>query len=474
MFGYSLFALSHAVTLTPPVDQPRYFAPGHMYNRMIAHMDETFAGKSISRYDQLEIMWGLDDLDRSEFDPYVPGENRGTVSFRSKDQFSIYAQESVDHILRACRQFRDEPCRDEVACERTHLAESEDGTPLLTIQEESHQCFLEEFFALHNVNATNYMQRWQNETDFESDLFAFRASSIPMNEPEQNWKNRIGFVDGKVRFVSIVARITLTNGRPHSVKVAAYEKSDAFNSRLNDNTPSTLGSSVHVTGFNWGWMDVERLFYMSLVEGLLLALPVSFVVLLVATGNWITASTAIFTIFCIIANVLGLMKYFYNYSLGIVEVMCGILTVGLSIDYTIHVGHMLGEARLVGIADRSRRAQYALEKMGGTVLAAMFTTFASGIPGQMAVFSFFPKIGQLVMLTVLISFFFTLGFFVSAMILWGPSRDQGQIPFIGGAAGVRKDTGEAGFFVPKSPVLSRQQSKESRPRSKTSSGAYSV
>ena len=63
---------------------------------------------------------------------------------------------------------------------------------------------------------------------------------------------------------------------------------------------------------------------------------------------------------------------------------------------------MLGEARLVGIADRSRRAQYALEKMGGTVLAAMFTTFSSGVPGQFAVFSFFPKIGQLVMITVVV------------------------------------------------------------------------
>ena len=107
------------------------------------------------------------------------------------------------------------------------------------------------------------------------------------------------------------------------------------------------------------------------------------------------------------------MKYYYDFSLGIVEVIVGIMTVGLSIDYTIHVGHMLCEARLVGIYDRARRTQYALEKMGGTVLAAMFTTFSIGLPLQMAVFLFFPIIGQFVMIAVLLSFVFTLGFFAS-------------------------------------------------------------
>lgn len=48
---------------------------------------------------------------------------------------------------------------------------------------------------------------------------------------------------------------------------------------------------------------------------------------------------------CIVANVMGYFKYAMGWSLDVGEVISGVIVIGLSIDYALHMSHMLLEAK---------------------------------------------------------------------------------------------------------------------------------
>lgn len=139
----------------------------------------------------------------------------------------------------------------------------------------------------------------------------------------------------------------------HKAKLSYYEAFQRVLDDVNARAPEALGPCVQTTDFDWGWMDVERLLVETLLTGLMLCFPMSYLVLLVASGNFRIATTAIITIACIVANVMGFFQYAMGWSLDVAEVISGVMVIGLAIDYTLHIGHMLIEAKDVGIRERT-------------------------------------------------------------------------------------------------------------------------
>ena len=81
---------------------------------------------------------------------------------------------------------------------------------------------------------------------------------------------------------------------------------------------------------------------------------------------------------------LGACKAIFGWDLGISESIAGIIVIGFSVDYVVHLGHMFMEAgHERGIPKREDRFAYAIDKMGGTVLAGAVTT------GNSFTFTFF-------------------------------------------------------------------------------------
>lgn len=66
--------------------------------------------------------------------------------------------------------------------------------------------------------------------------------------------------------------------------------------------------------------------------------------------------------------------------------------------------------------------------MGGTVIAAAFTTGGCALPMFFCTLQFFFKMAVMIALTITLSVIFTLGFFLSCMILFGSSDEQGMLP----------------------------------------------
>merc|ERR1712167_373812 len=138
------------------------------------------------------------------------------------------------------------------------------------------------------------------------------------------------------------------------------------------------GKSVYFV-WDYTWYDTQNGLIFGLVIGMCIAFPVCFLTLAVATENIVVALYAIIAIMGVVSTMLGFAQAILGWTLGIAESVAGVIVIGFSVDYTIHLGHMYNHAAALGIDTREARFTYAIEKMGGTVVGGAITTAGSGI-----------------------------------------------------------------------------------------------
>ena len=97
---------------------------------------------------------------------------------------------------------------------------------------------------------------------------------------------------------------------------------------------------------------------------------VAFLVLVFATGNVILAMYAIISIFFIVFGVLGFVQSSLGWDLGVAESVAGIIIIGFSVDYTVHLGNEYIQGGREGYDDRISRVVYASRRIVSTVAAA--------------------------------------------------------------------------------------------------------
>lgn len=166
--------------------------------------------------------------------------------------------------------------------------------------------------------------------------------------------------------------------------------------------------------------------------GLSICFPVAYIVLMFATKNIILATYAIFAIGSIVTAVLGFCESIMGWPLGVGETIAGIIVIGFSVDYVVHLGHMVEEANEKGFKTRRERFVFAAETMGPTVVAGAVTTGGSAMFMFLCQMTFFYKMAVLICITIFLSFIFSLGFFMAMIYVVGPEGNCGRIPFPGG------------------------------------------
>ena len=151
----------------------------------------------------------------------------------------------------------------------------------------------------------------------------------------------------------------------------------------------------------------------------MLAFPIAFVALLFATNNWLISIYAIISVGGIVASVLGTC-YHVGWDLGTGEAIAGVMVIGLSVDYTIHLGHMyVHSAHEMQFEHRPERCRYAVETMAGTVLGGAITTCGAGSFMFGCTQTFFVKMATLIVCTVLYSVVYSLFWFMPLLYLAG-------------------------------------------------------
>ena len=227
-----------------------------------------------------------------------------------------------------------------------------------------------------------------------------------------------------LEFVIVEVQLTLKRAQMVPIKMPIIARVNKF---VDAQETATGLKIFHSAGASWAWYATMLELINGLFFGFKILFPLDFVVLIFATGNVILALYSIVSIMFVVACVMGTSSLVLGWELGVTETLAGVMVLGFSVDYIIHIGHMYKAAAHEGLEDRESRLAFALRMMGGTVIGGAVTTGGAGLFMFFCQLTFFKKIGYLIFMTIFYSIVFALLFLSAAFALIGPERKQGEL-----------------------------------------------
>mmetsp|Transcript_48112 Transcript_48112/g.75144 ORF Transcript_48112/g.75144 Transcript_48112/m.75144 type:complete len:1138 (+) Transcript_48112:214-3627(+) len=427
--GYAVAMASQAFQLKPPVSQEAWFPDRHMLGGdFFDRLMQNWKGAADSEYMRLVFAFGIETVDRSGFEWLFPDKKRGQVVY--DQSFDLKKAESQEFFLKVCNDIDSYKCAASACRDET-----------LTRKGEKSVCVLRDMLDMYKNGGLSYSDA--NASVIPEDKFDqlyedfFTNPNLPdiaaMQDRRDQFLTMIGRYDNDYRWALIDFKssiiVPLFNEEAHDV----YDEIQALTNELALQAPEGMRTlfqtDTELSHMGWTWMEIEDALIDNLLRGFSICFPVAFVVLLLATGNVLIALYATSTLAFIVAGVLGAAKLYYGWHLGIAESIAGVIVIGFSVDYTVHLGHMYREAPHA-MTTREERVKYSLTYMGGTVLGGGITTLGAGVILFLCTLTFFTKMAVLLVWTILLSTLYSLFYFMPLCAVTGPENDFGGIPSI--------------------------------------------
>ena len=397
----------HPTLELPSSAHIRFFEDGQPFEVYNLDLREHFNFEVDSRARRLDVQWlfGVDGVDRgSSMNP----DDRGSLSF--DDNFDIFEPESQEWHLEFCQ----------------NLLEQD-----FVLTPSKYQCLLEQFKDLVTSPCVKDMPLACCNMQFP--LETSQAKTCLMNETFQSllfsrklMGNIIEDAEGNVRVLQYYVPTVHTWSASHPVMDMIYNNLKYFTDHQLEDAP---------TGAKGGWFSSARLQFQfryydlqnelgsSSYVGLVLALGIGFVVLLMTSLNLLLTFYATLTIVLVIATTMAALVL-QGWKLNVSESLTITLTVGLSIDFTIHCGIAYKVSQAL---TRESRVFEALSTVGSAVMMAGLTTFAAGaalVP--FATVLAFERFGIFLMIVMVVSVTFAVFFFLSLCTVIGPMGSIGD------------------------------------------------
>lgn len=166
----------------------------------------------------------------------------------------------------------------------------------------------------------------------------------------------------------------------------------------------------------WSWTITQRYLLSSATTGVFLSFGLTFLVVLVSTMNWFLTLICLLAIFGVCMSVFMLMVA-VGWSIGVLESICMIIVVGMSVDYSVHLVHSYNHSPY---PTRLEKTRTALTEMGVSVLGGAVTTFGASVFLFMAEMTFFYQFGLFIGMTIGLSCVFALVCLMAVLITIGP------------------------------------------------------
>ncbi|CEL99663.1 unnamed protein product [Vitrella brassicaformis CCMP3155] len=412
-----------ALRLRPTDDtwSQQSFSKDHMFYDVADRFARQFQGPpSLGSYVDLTLFFGIDGIDRPPpFTRWKPTEYRGEV--RYDDAFSLDDPATRQFLADLCQEVENKTC-DLPICEA-----SENGVQRLA-QPGSVICFIRDFntwqeSARSNATDAEGMSLTDRLRRFQSDVTV--ASGPLAGTPKHALT--IGIVEGELKWVAIRFTSTIRIFNRFAPKIALVEWLDDWLGDIRARAPPPLRSAFYEGDREFAETEVLEGMVSGLFGGFQVIFPAVFIVLLVATGNAILSVYAIMSIGAIVVTVMGFIRAVLGWQLGFYECIVGVMTIGFSVDYVIHLGHVYQTATKYGYVSRVDKAVCAVRHMAFTVLAGALTTAAAGLAMQVCQSNGFARFGQLLALAVAFSIVYSLGLFIPLCMVLGPEGHQGSL-----------------------------------------------
>ncbi|XP_028405607.1 protein dispatched homolog 1-like [Dendronephthya gigantea] len=352
----------------------------------------------------INLIWGIKATDTGDyFNPYDMG------SLKWDDNFDITSKESQRWIVSFLPRLKN----------RTFFAKDQDMD------------FMEEFLVYMSRNCTRNNKICCKASTFPYDSNIF-SECIQLMQCQKLKEIQLGnqpitdggpLFDAKSRLRAMVMKFDSTVPFTWS-----YDPVDRFWTETEKWAVEEFNKAPASVN---GWFISELQFYdlqRSLSKGTLLSMSISlaiaFVVMMLTTGNIYISLTAIITIAGALVVTVGTIVLM-GWKLNILESITLSISVGLSVDFTLHYGvaYVLAADR----TNRKLRVSFSMTCMSSAISMAAFTTFIAGaIASQSRVLSYI-QMGQFLMIIMSVSWVYATFFFQALCSIIGPENNSGQI-----------------------------------------------
>jgi len=165
-------------------------------------------------------------------------------------------------------------------------------------------------------------------------------------------------------------------------------------------------SNVFAASIDFWWFDTNGSMLRSAYQSAGIALAFSGFVVLLSSRSFILTLFALITIAYVLVSTTAMLVA-TGWTLGFLESICFAILIGISCDFVLHFCHAY--AHLPGTVSREVRTQYALIRMGPSILAAAFTSICAAAIMLFTVVSFFQQFATILFYTIIQA---TVGSFV--------------------------------------------------------------
>lgn len=353
----------------------------------------------------LTIVWGVKDIDNGDS---LSPHDKGTLEF--DNSFNPASRSAQVWLKQFCVNLR------------------EAGFYQKVMPFESMNCFIEYFIYYMKQNCTS--EEWiccqKHVFPYTENVFNHCIEKyIPllMNQNMyimDKYTPGLKFIGNKIKALVVQFSSNLTYTYDYKTVDNFYRKVNNWvNSQMLD-APPEMSNGWFISDFSF--FSIQK----SLAEGL----PVSFgISILVATiVTFLTSLNVLITIYATLTVTFIMMVttaslVLLGWELNILESVIITVSVGLSIDFTLHYGVAY---RLAPDLDRKNRAYCSLVKVGSVIFVAALTTFLAGVFMLPSVTLVYQKFGIFLVLVITVSWIYSTLFFQSLLNIIGPQGAFGQ------------------------------------------------
>jgi len=173
---------------------------------------------------------------------------------------------------------------------------------------------------------------------------------------------------------------------------------------------------------SWEMLRTQQVFLDSVFRALLYTPAFCMVAIFVFVRNLVLSYMALYCIVGMIITILGVLQLM-SVPLGPVEALALSVTIGVSVDYLIHLSFAFLHSLL---PDRRYKSRAALFARAGSITAAAITTLFAVVPLLFAGMVTLQRFGIIFTVVTLVAYAFTMLFYNAMLMVFGP---------ISGAAG---------------------------------------
>ena len=276
LLAFGIFNGTQGVRLETPTESERWFPLDSMITLIEKMFGNDFLSSDSSNLIKIQVVFGVEGINRGNFNQYVPGENRGSVVW--DEGYDITSAGCQQVFIKACEDVKTFACNSG-AC----------GASQLLARDNSTICFMDEYrkWASSTYSLDTYTM---DSSTFISKLDEFRGIDDTLYGAPVDWRNYIGFTSSNdVKFGYFEFTATMKALAPMAEKGEVLDIVNNFVKHIKAYpecaSQCDCSSVFQSTSYSWVWYHTEKALEFGFYQGITIAFPVAFGVLLFATKN---------------------------------------------------------------------------------------------------------------------------------------------------------------------------------------------